>query len=93
MVKAIFDDDAKYDADNKIIDIPKVKLECLQKVIEFCEKYVKNPLNPIMHTMEADSFDKIVANIIMGKSVEDIQSIHNISKMKSKEEEKARREH
>eukprot|EP00957_Ditylum_brightwellii_P159514 12142506-Ditylum_brightwellii.AAC.1 len=42
------------------MDIPKVKLECLQKVIEFCEKHVKEPLNPITHTMEADSFDKIV---------------------------------
>mmetsp|Transcript_28725 Transcript_28725/g.43088 ORF Transcript_28725/g.43088 Transcript_28725/m.43088 type:complete len:173 (-) Transcript_28725:74-592(-) len=129
---AVFDDDADDDADNEIVDIPKVKSECLRKVIEFCEHYVKDPLNQITHTMEADSFDEIVtqefyrdfvtveqpllfqlvqaanfmniqplldlaclqvANILMGKSAEDIRSILNIPKMTPEEEEKARREH
>eukprot|EP00957_Ditylum_brightwellii_P108300 8262121-Ditylum_brightwellii.AAC.1 len=34
-----------------------------------------------------------VANILMGKSAEDIRSILNIPKMTPEEEEKARREH
>mmetsp|Transcript_28726 Transcript_28726/g.43089 ORF Transcript_28726/g.43089 Transcript_28726/m.43089 type:complete len:150 (-) Transcript_28726:125-574(-) len=129
---AVFDDDADDDADNEIVDIPKVKSECLRKVIEFCEHYVKDPLNQITHTMEANSFDEIVtqkfyrdfvtveqpllfqlvqasnfldiqpllnlaclqvANILMGKSAEDIRSILKIPKMTPEEEEKARREH
>jgi len=139
IAEAVFDDDDdaddeddEDDADNEIVDIPKVKSECLRKVIEFCEQYVKEPLNPITHTMEADSFDEIVtqefyrdfvtveqpllfqlvqaanfmniqplldlaclqvANILMGKSAEDIRSILKIPKMTPEEEEKARREH
>jgi len=133
IAEAVFDDDdADGDADDEIVDIPKVKSECLRKVIEFCEQHVKEPLNPITHTMEADSFDEIVtqefyrdfvtveqpllfqlvqaanfmniqplldlaclqvANILMGKSAEDIRSILKIPKMTPEEEEKARREH
>mmetsp|Transcript_22599 Transcript_22599/g.28874 ORF Transcript_22599/g.28874 Transcript_22599/m.28874 type:complete len:175 (-) Transcript_22599:116-640(-) len=134
IAEAIFDNDDDEDDDDANNEVPvvKVKSECLRKVIEFCEQYVKEPLNPITHTMEADSFDEIVtqefyrdfvtveqpllfqlvqaanfmniqplldlaclqvANILMGKSAEDIRSILNIPKMTPEEEEKARREH
>uniref|UniRef100_A0A7S2H6U7 E3 ubiquitin ligase complex SCF subunit n=1 Tax=Helicotheca tamesis TaxID=374047 RepID=A0A7S2H6U7_9STRA len=54
------DNEDSDDNEEQIVDIVKVKSECLKKVVEFCEHHVSEPLNPITHTMDADTFDEIV---------------------------------